>query len=66
MRAKGQGLGKERERSLQDIRDVFGFATKTRSLFGDGGRVEGREGMLGGKKILAKRSHLRGSARHPV
>lgn len=50
MCAKGQGLGKERERSLQDIRDVFGFATKTRSFSEMAARVEGHEGMLGGKK----------------
>lgn len=28
---KGQGLGKERKRSLQDIRDVVGFAENTQS-----------------------------------
>lgn len=67
---KGQGLGKERERSLQDVRDVVGFAEKTQSaaVLGkrtDPRRAEGEEGGAAGK-ILAERSHLRGSGRHPV
>lgn len=57
---KGQGLGKERKRSLQDIRDVVGFAENTQSTVVVGERRETRGG------ILAGRSHLGGSGRDPV
>lgn len=57
---KGQGLGKERERSLQDTRDAVGFVVGAPQFWESGG------GDDGGGGILAERSHLGGPERHPV
>lgn len=51
MSVKGQGLGKEREWSLQDVRDVVGLTTKKyRTWWFFGERVEGGTGGLAGRK----------------